>query len=139
MEGKMKELIEIENRVEDLAVLAGKIDEVAEKWSLSLPLTMNINLVLEEAVSNVIFYAFNDPDKHLIQISLSLENKTLTIEITDDGIAFDPLSRLEPDISLPVEERPIGGLGILLIKKMMDQVSYTRVNNQNRLTLLKNI
>ena len=139
MEGKMKELIEIENRVEDLAVLAGKIDEVAEKWSLSMPLTMNINLVLEEAVSNVIFYAFNDPDKHLIQISLSLENKTLTLEIVDDGISFNPLSRLEPDVSLPVEERPIGGLGILLIKKMMDQVSYTRVNNQNRLTLLKNI
>ena len=139
MEGKMKELIEIENRVEELAVLAGKIDELAEKWSLSMPLTMNINLVLEEAVSNVIFYAFNDPDKHLIQISLSLENKTLTLEIVDDGISFNPLSRLEPDVSLPVEERPIGGLGILLIKKMMDQVSYTRVNNQNRLTLLKNI
>jgi len=139
MEGKMKELIEIENRVEELAVLAGKIDELAEKWSLSMPLTMNINLVLEEAVSNVIFYAFNDPDKHLIQISLSLENKTLTLEITDDGISFNPLSRLAPDVSLPVEERPIGGLGILLIKKMMDQVSYSRVNNQNRLTLLKNI
>jgi len=139
MEGKMKELIEIENRVEELAVLAGKIEELAENWSLSMPLTMNINLVLEEAVSNVIFYAFNDSDKHLIQISLSLENKTLTLEIVDDGISFNPLSRLEPDVSLPVEERPIGGLGILLIKKMMDQVSYTRVNNQNRLTLLKNI
>lgn len=135
----MKEVFEIENRIEALSVLAGKIEELAEKWELSMPLIMNLNLVLEEAVSNVIFYAFNDHQKHLIQISLALENKILTVEIVDDGIPFDPLSQKLPDITLPVEERPIGGLGILLILKIMDQVSYSRQNNQNRLTLVKNI
>jgi len=139
METKMKEVFEIENRIEALSVLAGKIEELAEKWELSMPLIMNLNLVLEEAVSNVIFYAFNDHQKHLIQISLALENKILTVEIVDDGIPFDPLSQKLPDITLPVEERPIGGLGILLILKIMDQVSYSRQNNQNRLTLVKNI
>jgi len=135
----MKEVFEIENKIEALSILAGKIEELAEKWELSMPLTMNLNLVLEEAVSNVIFYAFNDHQKHLIQISLALENKILTVEIVDDGIPFDPLSQKLPDITLPVEERPIGGLGILLILKIMDQVSYSRQNNQNRLTLVKNI
>ncbi|MFA7043683.1 MAG: ATP-binding protein [Bacteroidales bacterium] len=139
METKMKEVFEIENKIEALSILAGKIEELAEKWELSMPLTMNLNLVLEEAVSNVIFYAFNDHQKHLIQISLALENKILTVEIVDDGIPFDPLSQKLPDITLPVEERPIGGLGILLILKIMDQVSYSRQNNQNRLTLVKNI
>ena len=135
----MKEVFEIENKIEALSILAGKIEELAEKWELSMPLIMNLNLVLEEAVSNVIFYAFNDHQKHLIQISLALENKILTVEIVDDGIPFDPLSQKLPDITLPVEERPIGGLGILLILKIMDQVSYSRQNNQNRLTLVKNI
>ncbi|MDD2613208.1 MAG: ATP-binding protein [Bacteroidales bacterium] len=139
METKMKEVFEIENRIEALSVLAGEIENLAEKWELPVPLTMNLNLVLEEAVSNVIFYAFNDHQKHLIQISLALENKILTVEIVDDGIPFDPLSQKLPDITLPVEERPIGGLGILLILKIMDQVSYSRQNNQNRLTLVKNI
>jgi len=135
----MKEVFEIENRVEELSVLATKIEALAEKWELSMPLTMNLNLVLEEAVSNVIFYAFKDHRKHLIQISIALEHQVLTIEIVDDGIPFDPLSQKQPDITLPVEERPIGGLGILLISKIMDQVSYSRQNNQNRLTLVKNI
>ena len=135
----MKETFEIENKVEALSILAGKMEDLAEKWELSMPLTMSLNLVLEEAVSNVIFYAFNDSQKHLIQISLALENKILTLEIVDDGIPFDPLSQKQPDITLPVEERPIGGLGILLISKIMDQVSYSRQNNQNRLTLVKNI
>ena len=135
----MKEVFEIENKIEALSVLAGEIEDLAEKWELPMQLTMSLNLVLEEAVSNVIFYAFNDHQKHLIQISLALENKILTVEIVDDGIPFDPLSQKLPDITLPVEERPIGGLGILLILKIMDQVSYSRQNNQNRLTLVKNI
>ena len=139
MEDKRKEIFEIENRVEELAVLAGNVEELAEKWALSMPLTMNMNLVLEEAVSNVIFYAFNDKEKHLIQISIALENKVLTLEITDDGIAFDPLSLKKPNITLSAEERPIGGLGIFLISKIMDKVSYSRQNNQNILTLIKNI
>jgi len=94
---------------------------------------------LEEAVSNVIFYAFDDEKEHDIKIVISLENKILSIEIIDDGKPFDPTARKEPDVSLPAEDRPIGGLGIFLIRKMMDNVTYTRHNNLNTLTLLKNI
>ena len=135
----MKEEIIITNHVDELPVLAEKIEALAESWELSMPLTMNINLALEEAISNVIFYAFDDEKEHDIKIVLSLENKTLTIEIIDDGKPFDPTARQQPDISLPAEDRPIGGLGIFLIKKMMNNVTYTRHNNLNTLTLLKNI
>lgn len=135
----MKEQIKIENQIGELAVLAAKIEELSEKWDLSMPLTMNINLVLEEAVSNVIFYAFNKDEKHLIQISIEVDENILTLEIVDDGIPFDPLAREVPDITLPAEDRPIGGLGIFLITKIMDKVSYKRQNNQNILTLIKNI
>jgi serine/threonine-protein kinase RsbW len=136
---KMKEQIEIENQIGELAVLAAKIEELSEKWDLSMSLTMNINLVLEEAVSNVIFYAFDKDEKHLIQILIDIEENILTLEIVDDGIPFDPLAREMPDITLPAEDRPIGGLGIFLISKIMDKVSYKRQNNQNILTLIKNI
>jgi serine/threonine-protein kinase RsbW len=136
---KAKENITITNKVDELPVLAGKIEELAEKWKLPIAITMNLNLVLEEAVSNVIFYAFKDQEKHEINISLSLESNIITIEITDDGISFDPTLRKQPDVTLPAEERPIGGLGIFLISKIMDSVNYSRTNNQNKLTLTKNI
>jgi serine/threonine-protein kinase RsbW len=135
----MKELFEIDNRLEALSVLAEKMEKLAEKWALDMSLTMNINLVLEEALSNIIFYAYKDSKKHTIHISIVLENNNITIEIKDDGIPFDPTSRKEPDITLAAEERPIGGLGILLITKIMDQVSYSREKNQNKLTLVKYI
>jgi serine/threonine-protein kinase RsbW len=127
----------IENRIEEIPVLAEKIERLAEEEKLSYEMTMNINLVLEEALSNIIYYAFSDNKKHLINILLSLEDKKLTIKITDDGIPFDPTLHKEPDISLPVEEREIGGLGILLISKIMDTVKYSRDKNLNILTLTK--
>jgi anti-sigma regulatory factor (Ser/Thr protein kinase) len=129
----------IENRIEELTSLAEQIDKLAEEWDLSPALAMNINLVVEEAVSNVIFYAYTDNGKHEIRISISLKNKLLTIKITDDGISFNPLLKQQPDITLPAEDRPVGGLGIYLISQMMDEMNYSRKENQNILTLNKNI
>ncbi len=129
----------IENRVEEIPVLAEKIDELAEKWGLAQSLAININLVVEEAISNIIFYAFTDKARHKITISISIENNKLGIKITDDGIPFNPLSAKKPDISIPAEERQVGGLGIFLIKQLMDEVSYKREKKQNLLTLGKNI
>jgi anti-sigma regulatory factor (Ser/Thr protein kinase) len=133
------ENIVIINKVDELPVLAGKIEELSEKWKLPMALTMNLNLVLEEAVSNVIFYAFKDQEKHEINISFLLEENILTIEISDEGTPFDPTAFKKPDLSLPAEERPIGGLGIFLITKNMDSVKYARNDNKNILTLIKNI
>ena len=135
---KIKNFV-IENRIEELSSLAEQIDNLSEEWSISLALTMNINLVIEEALSNIIFYAFTDNDKHEIKISVSLTNNKLTIKITDNGISFNPLEQQQPDINLPVEERPVGGLGIFLISQIMDEMNYIRKGNQNILTLNKSI
>jgi serine/threonine-protein kinase RsbW len=129
----------IENRIEELSALAEKIDDLAEKWELSQALAMNINLVIEEALSNIIFYAFADNDKHEIKISVSLNDNMLIIKITDDGIPFNPLEQQQPDINLPAEERPVGGLGIFLISQIMDEMHYARLKNKNILTLNKRI
>ena len=129
----------IENQIGELSSLAEKIEKIAEEWDLSPALAMNMNLVIEEALSNIIFYAFNDKNKHKIKISVSIDNKTLTIKITDDGIPFNPLKHEQPDITLPAEERPVGGLGIFLMSQIMDEMHYNRKGNGNMLTLKKSI
>jgi len=135
----MEQRITITNNVGELLVLAAAVEELAERWELPIPLTMNINLVLEEAVSNIIFYAFPDQKEHKIEITIRKENDTLTLVIEDDGVSFDPTSKELPDIDLPAEERPIGGLGIFLISKIMDNVSYKREQEKNSLTLKKKL
>jgi len=139
MEDRSEEHFTIENRISELPALAERVEELAERWELQPTVTMNINLVLEEALSNIIYYAYPDDGEHEIQISLSLEGQNLCIIITDDGIAFDPTAHQEPDISLSAEERPVGGLGIFLISKIMDSVRYAREQNRNTLTLQKKI
>lgn len=139
MENKLAKKFTIENQIAEIPVLAEKIEELAEQWDLPAHLTMSINLVVEEALSNVIFYAFSDGKTHKIRISFSLRNDLFTIMITDDGVAFDPTTRNQPDISLSAVERPIGGLGIFLISKIMDSVNYARKNNRNTLILKKKI
>jgi serine/threonine-protein kinase RsbW len=139
MTDKMEKKFIIENRIEELPILFSKVEELGDEWNLSVPITMNINLVLEEAVTNVIFYAFNDEKRHEIIILVSLENKVLKIEIIDDGLPFDPTNRPMPDVTLSAEDREIGGLGIYLIQQIMDTVKYSRIDNNNILTLTKNI
>ena len=129
----------ISNKLEEISKLAEQIEELAEIWDLPMPLTMKINLVLEEAISNIIFYAYPDQKNHEINISVSLQNDQLKIHILDDGIAFDPTTTEQPDINLPADERPVGGLGIFLISKIMDEVNYKRFEEKNSLTLLKKI
>lgn len=139
MEKRKSKNFDIENKIDELSSLADKIDDLAKEWKLSQELAMKINLVIEEALSNIIFYAFNDNEKHYIKISLSIDKKILEITFTDDGIPFNPLSQQKPDINLPAEERPVGGLGIFLISKVMDEMHYSRDKNQNILKLTKSI
>lgn len=129
----------IKNSIEELPNLAVQIEQLEEDWGLPLPLIMKLNLVLEEAASNVIFYAFDDADIHWIDIELGLKEDILFIRVEDDGKPFDPTLQKAPDTTLSLEEREIGGLGILLITKMMDTVRYERLNDKNTLLLSKKI
>jgi len=135
----MKENIVITNKIEDLGILSDKIENLGEKWNMPLPIIMNINLAVEEVVSNIIFYAFSDEKKHDISISISLSENIISIVIEDDGMAFDPTIIKQPDINLPLEERAVGGLGIFLVQKTMDEVSYKREDKKNILNLMKKL
>ena len=135
----MEERIVIANEIGELPRLAEKVEELGDTWGWPLPFTMNINLVLEEAVSNIVFYAYTDEEKHEIDLLFQMKGNKVSIVIADDGVYFDPTAREAPDLSLSAEERPIGGLGIFLILSSMDSVTYKRENNKNILTLIKKI
>ena len=94
---------------------------------------------MEEAVSNIIFYAYKGDVEDAVDISLVREGGELIVTLIDHGIAFDPTLRKDPDITLSAEDRPIGGLGIFLIKKIMDEVSYQRVDERNVFIMKKKI
>jgi anti-sigma regulatory factor (Ser/Thr protein kinase) len=97
------------------------------------------NLAIEELVTNCIKYGYDDSAEHLIEIELKLSDAQLEITVTDDGHPFNPLELPEPNTNLPMEERPIGGLGIHLLRKMSDAMDYSRAEGRNRLTLRKTL
>lgn len=139
MEAKGKIQFVLENKTEELSLLSAKVETMADLWDFPPLLTMNLNLVLEEAISNIIFYAFDDDSEQKISLTIEYEDKTLSILIRDSGKPFDPTRQRPPDITLPAEERSIGGLGIFLINKLMDHVVYGREDNMNVLTLKKSL
>ena len=98
------------------------------------------SLVIEELVTNCIKYGYDDDAAgHIIEVEMELSATELVLTVTDDGHAFNPLALPEPDTSQPVEERPIGGLGLHLLRKMADRMDYARADGKNRLTLRKSL
>ncbi len=98
-----------------------------------------IHLVCEELVVNVVSYAYADEAEGYLKIQIEKADGTITIRFIDGGVAFNPLEREMPDVSLSMEERQIGGLGIFLTVQMMDDVQYERINNENVVTIKKRI
>lgn len=97
----------------------------------------DVRLAVEEAVSNTIRHGYLDREPHEIRLRASMQGDALVLEIEDDARAFNPLEAPLPDLTLPVEQKPVGGLGILLIRTVMDRAEYERVGGKNRLRLVR--
>ena len=115
------------------------IDEVCEANGFDMATTMQINLAIEEAVVNVMNYAYPEGTKGDITIETKANNSEVSFVINDTGKAFDPTAKAEVDITLSAEDRSIGGLGIHLIRQIMDHINYERVDGHNILTLIKKL
>ena len=98
-----------------------------------------MNIVFDEMLNNIISYAYHDEDEHEIEIRVELSENRLTVSIVDDGIPFNPIGVETPDTELSLEERKIGGLGIHLVRRVMDKVSYQRRIDKNIATLVKRL
>ncbi len=127
--------IALRNERQELVRLADLVERFGADHHLSDDVVMNVNLVLDEIVSNVIKYGQASDGADAIGVSLALDGGVLTIDIADDGIAFNPLDAKPPDLDLPITERPVGGLGIHIVKALTETIDYRRDHDRNRLTM----
>ncbi len=134
----MKKDIVIDNKIEQIALLAPFVEEICEDLGLGPEFVFNLNLVLEEAVTNVVMYAYPEGETHQIWLSAEDHNGNLIFTLQDEGEEFDPTLAPEADVTLSAEERELGGLGIFLIRQIMNEVSYQRIDGRNVLTMKKN-
>ncbi len=128
----------IATELDELHKVNAAIEELAEEENWPPDVTFQIGLAIEEVGVNIVSYGHADDKAHEIKIVISSKDETITIEIEDDGYAFNPLvDAPEPDLNAAVEDRTVGGLGIHLVRSMMDEVHYQRQQDKNCLTLVK--
>ena len=135
----MEKKLVIKNEISEIGKLATFIEELGEELVLTPDLIFNLNLALEEAVTNVIFYAYPKEEQKDIFISANMSDNILIFVLTDSGKEFDPTKVPDADITLSAEEREIGGLGIFLIRQIMDTVEYQRIDGKNVLSMSKQL
>jgi sigma-B regulation protein RsbU (phosphoserine phosphatase) len=137
-EGRQRGLeIKLKNDLSELEKLSQGLTEFGAKHGLSHRVLYDLSLALEEVVTNTISYGYLDRREHVILVRLRVEPGIVIAEVEDDGQAFNPLAAPEPDVSKPIEERTVGGLGIHLVRKIMDGLEYKRQDDKNHLIMKK--
>ena len=112
-------------------------DAILEELGCSVKAQMQIDIAIEEIFVNIAHYAYPEAEGEAVISVDSGEGSSVTITFEDEGIQYDPLKNEDPDITLSADDRPIGGLGIFMVKKSMDEVSYEYKDGKNRLTIKK--
>ena len=135
----MKKKIVIKNKIPELERVAQFIEEIGEEMQLGMELQMNLNLVMEEMVSNVIFYAYPKGTEATIELTAESDGKELTFVLSDQGKEFDPTMQDDANPNINPAEREIGGMGILIVKNIMNKITYQRLEGKNLLTMKKAI
>ena len=135
----MEKKLVIKNDISEISKLATFIGELSEELNFTPELNFNLNLVLEEAVSNVILYAYSKEVQKEINLLANISDNNLIFVLTDSGKEFDPTKVPDADVTLSAEEREIGGLGIFLIRQIMNTVEYQRIDGKNVLTMRKQL
>ncbi|HEY3917427.1 MAG TPA: ATP-binding protein [Stellaceae bacterium] len=131
--------LRIANDLAELARVAAKIDEFCMAQGISADCNFKLNVALEELLTNTISYGYDDERAHEIALVVARDGDEIVAELSDDGRPFDPLQARPPDLDSPIEERRIGGLGVHLVKTLMDKVDYVHRDGRNRVTLRKRI
>ena len=146
MAGKLKtlkyehnEVLE-EAKIENIAVITDFVNSILEANGCSAKVQMEIDIAIDEIFGNIAYYAYT-PKTGEATVQVEIKNFPERLELTfiDKGIPYNPLENKDPDVTLDIEKRKIGGLGIFLVKEMMDEVSYEYADGQNILKLKKNL
>jgi len=131
--------ITLEARVESLDRVLGFVDEQLESMECGTKTQIQIDVAVEEMYVNVASYAYED---RVGMVTIRIEEsapRTVSITMIDEGIPYNPLEKPDPDVTLPAEKRGIGGLGIYMVKKSMDNMIYEHRDGKNILTLVKKL
>jgi serine/threonine-protein kinase RsbW len=129
--------LQVRNVVEAIRPASQAAEAWLDRCGLPADARFFVSLAIEELVTNCIKHAYDDAEEHSIEIVLSVTGQALTMLVIDEGQAFDASQVPPPDLSLALEQRPIGGLGIHLLRELSDGMSYERREGKNRLTLTK--
>lgn len=134
----MREHLTMAATMDNLEQATGFLDAALEKLEVSPKTQLQLELALEEAYVNVVNYAYpGETGEVTLELETDPDQRLLVLRLRDHGIAFNPLEEAEPDVSLAAGERQIGGLGIFLVRKNVDEVSYEYRDGQNVLTMRK--
>lgn len=129
--------LELRNDLHELPKLTTMLARCGEQFHISDALVRQLELALDEIITNIVSYGYADGTEHLIRIDVGVDGGRITAVVEDDGLAFNPLERAAPDTTAAIEDREVGGLGIHLVRELMDHVRYDRVGTSNRLTMVK--
>lgn len=135
----MEKEISIKNRMEEMERVNLFIEEIGEELGLDMELQMNLNLVIEEMVVNTISYAYPEGTEADIELKAESNGKELTFVLSDSGREFDPTLSEDPDMNVNPADRKLGGMGIYIVKNIMNEVTYQRLEGKNLLTMKKDI
>ena len=133
----------LKNDLAELARVSGVVDEFGERNAIPAAALFDLHLALDEILTNIVSYGYDDDHEHAIIVRLTLaaaqQPQRIDVEVEDDGRPFNPLEAPEPAVNRPLQERPIGGLGIYLVRRVMDSLEYRRQQGKNVLVMRKTL
>ncbi len=135
----MKELT-VDAAIENIPAVTAFVEEQLEQYNCPMKAQMQIDIAIDELFSNIAQYAYTPKTgKATVRVEVTENPMAVVITFIDNGVPYDPLAKADPNVSLPADERQIGGLGIFMVKKSMDDISYEYKDGQNILTIKKHI
>lgn len=136
----IKQEITVMAAVENLETVTAFVDGLLEQFGCPLRAQMQLDIAVDELFSNIAYYAYQPGTGSVtVQVEITEEPAAAILTFIDGGTPYDPLSHADPDTTLSAEERQIGGLGILMVKKSMDEVTYQYMDGKNILKIKKNL
>ena len=129
----------IRNRREELARVRDAVDRLGAECHLAAGIVEDMQVALDEVLTNILNYAYTDQGEHEIRVRLRIVDGALEAMVEDDGKPFNPLEIAQPDTRAPLRERKIGGVGVHFVKNLMSEVSYGRIDGRNRLVLKRKL
>ena len=135
----MKELT-VDAAIENIPAVTAFVEEQLEQVGCPMKAQMQIDIAIDELFSNIAQYAYSPKTgKATVRVEMTEDPMAVVITFIDNGIPYDPLAKADPNVSLPADDRQIGGLGIFMVKKSMDEINYEYKDGQNILTIKKHI